>query len=1066
MAQGARLRLRLFIEGIEVPIIAASVSASPNTPAAAAIQIIPTDTSFFFKPRTVVHLFFYDYLGKRPESDDRSYKQLFAGELVAMSFMKDVQSRNMVLQCLDFTNIWDHTHQYYFNLGSDNADLDGRLAQIGGQSQASFNDILSPLIIIQKLINEGADSNNLPRSFPGLTGLLGGILHLIESLTGVPGDGKINGNAVNPFFVSYNLRTRLTDQFFASVKDTTSAKLFQLLAINEVIQKDLGQAGYRLSLREIINTLLGYVYFSAVSIPTPKYVKDGSKVTATSLKGQAKSERDGFLLRKKLLDQVIDEVANARGIKVTRVKGTPSTAGLRTSSAKILTRDIILSHPTTTARLLDKNDKKAFMQELEEIDSLPALIRIRNSQEAELNKIVADDNIVIEGRRDRLRSIVFRPDIYFMPPPKCNVLFPEMYDQFNWSRDLLSEPSRILVDTSHYLVDQNDPFFRALKLRAIGPNSIPSINGRGGDPSDGIVGADPEKQKTLILPHEQFTGIIMERRTFPDIAVYFARSLLKREGRANGVPIGTTSDLNVPYLRDATNFEFFRSRFQTRSLNLAGRFNPFVVPGFPALILDKLRTTRKETRGSEKFKTSSVRADRALDTVEVESSTSPTADTTVTVKALDPEDPETQFQTGVHFLGMVARMQHAVNQQGGNTFVDISHAHLHNEATGFGREQDFFPGEPGAALTTASIEDFLFPPWFDDIYKPENIGQFYREAFGAGSIMLDDRNVIFQDFAASPSPEEISQSSSIAASAFDNPKQVKNNAAKSKQTQKALRKKLHTQLVLSVSLKIFDIQTGAEKIIADFSRQPDLHFNAEAGERRDPASEIRTKLEAQLSAARIVDTRINRVEPQTLTFSLEGDETAISAGQGTLATLVENLEQAVEDAKQLEAEEIAEDELIEAAKKLEEQNKSAVERENIKPRNFKNDVRRSVEAIASEYARRVASGQDISEFVNSFVYREIADLQEMLGFEFPPAVGQTAGPIPRWVEGFFSFAFGGAELPEINERVKLLTTTGSAASPKDVLDPRPERFRLALKYKEEVDQGGGDNSLLAGAAVG
>lgn len=1065
MAQGARLRLRLFIEGIEVPVIAASVSASPNTPAAAAIQIIPTDSAFFFKPRTVVHLFFYDYLGNRSESDDRSYKLLFAGELAALSFMKDVQSRNMVLQCLDFTNIWDHTHQYYFNLGSDNADLDGRLAQIGGQSQASFQDILSPLIILQKIISEGADSTNLPRSFPGLTGLLGGVLHLIESLTGVPGDGKINGNAVNPFFVAYNLRNRITDQLFASVKDSTSAKLFQLLAINEVIQRDLGQAGYRLSLREIINTLLGYVYFSAVSIPTPRYVKDGSKVAATAAKDNANVKRGRLSLRKKLLDQVIDEVANARGSKVTRVKGTPSTAGLRTSSDKTLIKDIILSHPTTTARLLDKNDEKAHMNELEEIDSLPALIRIRNAQDAALGQVVANDSITIEGRRDRLHSIIFRPDVYFMPPPKCNVLFPELYDQFNWSRDLLSEPSRILVDTAHYLIDQNDPFFRALKLRAIGPNSIPSINGRGEDPSDGLVGLDPEKQKTTLLPHEQFTGIIMERRTFPDIAVYFSRSTLKREGRANGVPIGTTSDLNVPYLRDATNFEFFRSRFQTRSLNVAGRFNPFIVPGFPALILDKLRTTRKETRGSENFKTESVRADRALDTVEVEGPTSPTTDTVVTVKALDPKNPETQFQTGVHFLGMVARLQHAVNQQGGNTFVDISHAHLHNEATGFGREQDFFPGEPGAALTTTSIEDFLFPPWFDPIYKPENIGQFYREAFGAGSIMLDDRNVIFSDFATAPSPEEIPQSSALAASAFSTPAQIKDNAAKSKQEQKAIRKRLHQQSVLSAQIAIFDKKTKKRKTLADFASRPDLQFNAEAGERKDPAEDILAKLVAQLAAAELVKTDLGKDEP-TLTFSLEGDEDVIRDRQNTLATLTANSDKAIVDAKKLAAAEVAEDELKESAKRVEESNKSAVERENIKPQNFKNDVRRSVEAIAAEYARRVASGQDISEFVNTFIHREVADLQEMLGFESPPAENQSAGPIPRWKDGFFSFAFGGAELPEIDERVNLLTTTGSAASPKDVLDPRPERFRLVLKYKEEVNQGGGDNSLLAGAAVG
>ena len=36
---GQRLRLRLFIEGIEVPIIAAQVQVAPNSPAQCSIQM-------------------------------------------------------------------------------------------------------------------------------------------------------------------------------------------------------------------------------------------------------------------------------------------------------------------------------------------------------------------------------------------------------------------------------------------------------------------------------------------------------------------------------------------------------------------------------------------------------------------------------------------------------------------------------------------------------------------------------------------------------------------------------------------------------------------------------------------------------------------------------------------------------------------------------------------------------------------------------------------------------------------------------------------------------------------
>jgi hypothetical protein len=263
------------------------------------------------------------------------------------------------------------------------------------------------------------------------------------------------------------------------------------------------------------------------------------------------------------------------------------------------------------------------------------------------------------------------------------------------------------------------------------------------------------------------------------------------------------------------------------------------------------------------------------------------------------------------------------------------------------------------------------------------------------------------------------------------------------------------------SLKVFNARTQQEKKIADFADRQDLTFNSEAGEREDKSTVIEAKIKSQLAAARQVGRLIGI---GTLTFSLEGNESTINAGTADLNKLIENLEEGLAQAKKLVASETAEDSDKEAAKRLEESNKSAVERENIKPRTIKNDVRRSVEAIAAEYARRVASGQDISEFVNNFIHREVADMEEIMGFKFPPAENQSAGPIPFWAGGFYSFAFGGAELPEQNERVSLLTTSGSAASPSDVLDPRPERFRLALKYQSEVVQGG--DELLSGAGLG
>ena len=60
-AQAQRLRLRLFLEGVEVPIIGAQIQTLPNAPIVAAIQIPPVAEATRLLPRTLVHLYFLDF---------------------------------------------------------------------------------------------------------------------------------------------------------------------------------------------------------------------------------------------------------------------------------------------------------------------------------------------------------------------------------------------------------------------------------------------------------------------------------------------------------------------------------------------------------------------------------------------------------------------------------------------------------------------------------------------------------------------------------------------------------------------------------------------------------------------------------------------------------------------------------------------------------------------------------------------------------------------------------------------------------------------------------------------
>ena len=149
---GQRLHLRLFLEGVEVPVIAASIQSQPNAPATCTIQIPANDFALDLKPRTLVHLFFFDLHNGGPLRDqvgisgsgitvnsevdpdirkdladteleateeqslvdleNENYKLLFGGEVLGIQFGKEPMSRSIMLQCADWSSYWDIAFQH------------------------------------------------------------------------------------------------------------------------------------------------------------------------------------------------------------------------------------------------------------------------------------------------------------------------------------------------------------------------------------------------------------------------------------------------------------------------------------------------------------------------------------------------------------------------------------------------------------------------------------------------------------------------------------------------------------------------------------------------------------------------------------------------------------------------------------------------------------------------------------------------------------------------------------------------------------------------------------------
>ena len=120
---GGRLNLRLFLDGIEVPVIGAKTIFAEGTVATAEIQVVATDEIYDIEPRSFVTLYVYestDYITDPNTGDTslrigpndlRRWKLLFVGEMVAISMSKQSSSRSATLSCAGMTNYLDFIRQ-------------------------------------------------------------------------------------------------------------------------------------------------------------------------------------------------------------------------------------------------------------------------------------------------------------------------------------------------------------------------------------------------------------------------------------------------------------------------------------------------------------------------------------------------------------------------------------------------------------------------------------------------------------------------------------------------------------------------------------------------------------------------------------------------------------------------------------------------------------------------------------------------------------------------------------------------------------------------------------------
>ena len=612
MTQAAPLALRLTMEGIEVPVISAQIQMAPGQPATATIQIVPTDTALQFLPRTFVNLFFLDSLLSQATSslfdrlmdegavgafdaEDSRYRLLYSGELIGVNYSKATNQRSVVLQCMDLSSYWDTCYQWFMDY-SNHGFLD-KTHNFVGAGEYLFDNIASGTRWVLGQILSTRPEN--PK-YANCRGLLGGYIHMLETVGGIsPRSTSYEGyRGVNDFFTMAELRYRLTAQIGAVEADVSSARLYQAKAFRSWLRSGMTSCGSLVSFRDLLRVVGQYIFHETYPNPAAKLERGG--LTTVKTPRRIVSSTLGSDLARELEDvrKSLADIATAfRSISDGSISKSDGRDPLVSAFEK-------LKELRFQSDALKITNKASFLSSLNDAVQNVSMALTRLNQyssvrfeesdylSAEQGRSVA---ILVGNARDRLSAAVrnttktrtevrntttetsdhlfsqlILPETFFVPPPRCNVLFPDSYTTLNYSRNFMREVSRLSVQGGLGIIAGSSRGANVLGRFYFAPN-IPDVRGK-------MARAEVYKQGTTILPHELHSGIIPKMEWVTDGHRWATRDLRVGESQ---------QERKIRYIQRLANFQFVLHRWNSRRMATQGPFNPNMVLGFPALVLDR-----------------------------------------------------------------------------------------------------------------------------------------------------------------------------------------------------------------------------------------------------------------------------------------------------------------------------------------------------------------------------------------------------------------------------------------------------------------------------------------------
>jgi len=185
---------------------------------------------------------------------------------------------------------------------------------------------------------------------------------------------------------------------------------------------------------------------------------------------------------------------------------------------------------------------------------------------------------------DKPAQFLIKPDAYMIPPPKCNVVFPNQYQTLDFQRNFFKEPTRLIMQPTVPIASGYIP----VKSQFVAPEFFDKYYTKEDNPDPFPVDNSLAIHSGVYYSSKSSTSRDAELISYAEAMKGHNTAFI---GNIPGVVYLIANDQRGEFnknqaFRSIAKYFFDTMRYGSRTFSVNGKFNMAPVPGFPALFVD------------------------------------------------------------------------------------------------------------------------------------------------------------------------------------------------------------------------------------------------------------------------------------------------------------------------------------------------------------------------------------------------------------------------------------------------------------------------------------------------